>query len=361
MPKREKRLNDVGIYEKPKGSGKWRVRIHVGGLERMYQCDSKSQARALYGRLKADIRENIYFPEKYRAKQQLTVKQWISRCLDGSTNLDSQHEKQRTDYWADLWGGRALSTITSEDLRQHQAKMVDSGDFQPATVNRYYSALRRVLTLAVQDGKLDRHPMKGVRFLPEPTKDRFFTDEELERIKGLMEPEDWRLVHFAVETCLRRSEQFGLRWADINFDAKTITIPLPKGKKTRRIPLSEEALTILRSLDMLTPFVFPDPTNPLKSRQADLVGDHFKRILRKAGITDASWHTLRHTGASRRLLAGVDVVTVSKILGHSTITTTMRYLHLVQSHLHEAINKGSMQAGTKTGTKTGTGDVLRAV
>jgi integrase len=284
--------------------------------------------------------------------------------LDGSTNRDGKHEKQRAEYWSDLWGSRPLSGITSEDLRQQQAKMVSSGDFQPATINRYFSALRRVLTLAVQDGKLDRHPMKGVKFLPEPQKDRFFSDDELVRIRALMEPKDWDLVHFAIETCLRRSEQFGLRWQDVNFEAKTITIPLPKGKRTRRVPLSEEALGVLRSLDLLTPFVFPDPFDPLKPRQGDLVADHFKRILRKTGITDASWHTLRHTGASRRLLAGVDIVACSKILGHSTIQTTMRYLHLVQSHLHEAINKGSLGTGKSengTGTKTGTKEIQSGV
>lgn len=53
-------------------------------------------------------------------------------------------------------------------------------------------------------------------------------------------------------------------------------------------------------------------------------------------------HAYQHTGASR--------ITVSKVLGHSTIQTTMRYLQLVQGHLHEAINKGSIGAGTENGT-----------
>jgi integrase len=355
---------DRGIVEKPKGSGKWWVRLYVNGREQRHRCDNKTQAKNLYDRLKVEQREGRLFPERYRARHQLTVKQWIDRCLDGSTNRDSKHEKQRAKYWADLWGSRPLSGITSEDLRHQQAKMVNSGDFQPATINRYFSALRRVLTLAVQDGRLNRNPMKGVKFLPEPQKDRFFSDDELLRIRALMTPKDWALVHFSVETCLRRSEQFGLRWQDVNFEAKAVTIPLPKGKRTRRVPLSDEALTILRSLDLLTPFVFSDPMEPLKPRQGDLVADHFKRILRKTGINDASWHTLRHTGASRRLLAGVDIVTVSKILGHSTIQTTMRYLHLVRSHLHEAINKGSIAAEETrngTGSKTGTKEVPSAM
>ncbi|MEE8125665.1 MAG: hypothetical protein V3T42_07635, partial [Nitrospirales bacterium] len=64
---------------------------------------------------------------------------------------------------------------------------------------------------------------------------------------------------------------------------------------------------------------------------------------------------------TRRLLAGVDLVTVSKILGHRSIQTTMRYLHLVQDHMASAINRGSLVLGEtegsfqgKVGTKTGT-------
>jgi hypothetical protein len=51
--------------------------------------------------------------------------------------------------------------------------------------------------------------MKGVKFLPEPQKDRFFTDDELLRIRALMTPKHWALVHFSVETCLRRSSNPG--------------------------------------------------------------------------------------------------------------------------------------------------------
>ena len=81
----------------------------------------------------------------------------------------------------------------------------------------------------------------------------------------------------------------------------------------------------------------------MQPKKASLAGDRFKRVLQKAGITGASWHTLRHTGASKLLHNGVDIVTVSKILGHSTIQTTMRYLHLVKSQMHHAVNKVSLK------------------
>ena len=65
------------------------------------------------------------------------------------------------------------------------------------------------------------------------------------------------------------------------------------------------------------------------------------------------WHVLRHTRASRLLRQGVDIVSVSKILGHSTITTTMRYLHHAKTALHKAVNTVSViRFGTTTGTTT---------
>ena len=77
----------------------------------------------------------------------------------------------------------------------------------------------------------------------------------------------------------------------------------------------------------------------------------FEPALRKAGITGVCWHTLRHTAASRRIMAGVDLVSVKEILGHRSIQTTMRYSHLDPRHLQDAVNRGSF-AGTVTKTVT---------
>jgi site-specific recombinase XerD len=134
---------------------------------------------------------------KYRAQQPLTVKDWVSRCLSGSSSRDKLHEKQRMEYWSTFWGSRALASVTAEDIRQHRAVMMASGDYSPATVNRYCSALRRMFTLACQENKIDRHPMKGLKFLPEPMKDRFFTDEELRHLQQLLPAQEWRTVAYA--------------------------------------------------------------------------------------------------------------------------------------------------------------------
>ena len=83
----------------------------------------------------------------------------------------------------------------------------------------------------------------------------------------------------------------------------------------------------------------------------------YKRVyltaLEKAGIKDIVWHTLRHTCASRLVMAGVDIRTVQEIMGHKTLAMTMRYSHLSGDHLTRAVNrisKGGISEGTDTKT-----------
>lgn len=97
-------------------------------------------------------------------------------------------------------------------------------------------------------------------------------------------------------------------------------------------------MQLLREQFSASPWVFPDATDLLKPQPPYPVNDRFTDRLIQAGITGASWHTLRHTFASRPLRQGADIVTVSKLLGHSTLQTTMRCVHLVRSPLHEAVN-----------------------
>ncbi|GJL67707.1 MAG: integrase [Nitrospirales bacterium] len=362
---------DRGILEKPIGSGKWWVRLFVNGRERRYRCDSKSQAKTLYGRLKAELREGTYFPEQFIQTKEVTLRTWIDRYLEGSTNLSIQNERHYGRFWKLILGKRMLSQVTTEDCRRIQAKLNarrskvklrgketrKTGRLSPATINRRFAFLRHVLMVAVKDGLLTRNPVTALKFFPEPKRTRYYTDIELTRLQALMEKEHWALVAFAIETGLRRADQFSLKWSQVTLETSTLVIPLPKGGKTLHIPLSEGAKGLLRSLDsfLTSPYVFPSPDNPLKPRSPIcFVAKVFKPALKKAGISDGRWHDLRHTAASRRVMAGVDLYAVKEILGHRDISTTLRYAHLSPGFLQDAVNRGSLFG---TGTKTGTSEL----
>ena len=308
---------DRGIVEKPAGSGKWWVRLTINGREKWFRATNKSQAKALYGRLKAEAREGTYFPEKYKQTKQVTLRAWIARHLEGCSNRSVANSRRYGRFWSLLLGNRTLRDISTEDLRRIQAQLKARYDLDkakgtrrkaPPTINRYFSYLRHVLTLAVNDGKIDRNPISGVKFFPEAIKTRFLTDDEIYRLRHLMEPRVWEMVAFAIETGLRRSEQFNLRWSQIDMENRVLSLPMPKGSKSRYVPLTDGVCGLLSRWDSFTksPFVFPgkDPLKPLDARS--FVRWYFDPALRRAGIVGASWHSLRHTAATRRGIIGCE-------------------------------------------------------
>src|SRR5262249_17182162 len=138
---------DRGICQR-KGREGWWVRLHSNGRERWFRCDTKSQAKALYGRLKADIREGKFFPEKFAPSKDITLRAWINRYLEGSTNRGVENERRYGRRWSLLLGKRLLTHISVDDLRRIQAKMrgkvktrnkKSQRMWADATINRHFA------------------------------------------------------------------------------------------------------------------------------------------------------------------------------------------------------------------------------
>jgi site-specific recombinase XerD len=134
----------------------------------------------------------------------------------------------------------------------------------------------------------------------------------------------------------REEEIFNLDWEDFDFKHNTVNIVNKEGFKTksrknRVIPLHRRLKLILQPIRKKKGLCF-DSTNRRRL---------FDRILKKAHLKEPGvrWHTLRRTFATQALMAGVDIFTVSKWLGHADIKTTMKYLHLNMDHSKKQINK----------------------
>ncbi|MBX3339721.1 MAG: site-specific integrase [Nitrospira sp.] len=166
---------------------------------------------------------------------------------------------------------------------------------------------------------------------------------------------------------LRLTEQFHSRWDCLNTEQGILTIPLSKSGKTRHVILTDAALEIVKGLSswMHSPFLFPSPLTSAQPMQGrNFVVKIYEPGLKRAKIEGVTWHTLRHTFASRAVMAGVDIRTVQELMGHSTITMTMRYAHLSPAHLRTAVNRASLGAiaaksASGTGSKTGSSDNQR--
>ena len=123
----------------------------------------------------------------------------------------------------------------------------------------------------------------------------------------------------------------------------TANLVLTKNGKSRFLHLNSRALAALRMLHdrgLGTGRIFPI----MKPRW-------FADAVREAGIKDFTWHCLRHTFASRLVMAGVDIRTVQELMGHKSITMTMRYAHLSPEHSAAALEKLCAPSATTTATE----------
>lgn len=138
---------------------------------------------------------------------------------------------------------------------------------------------------------------------------------------------------------LRLSEVVALRWADIDSGRMTLRVVQGKGARDRYTVLSAGLLEELRAhwkrCRPCAPLLFPgrDPERPIDHHTAQRM---YGRAKLGAGITKRGGiHALRHAFATHLLEAGVDLHTIQQFLGHGSLSTTQRYLHLTQAHLKE--------------------------
>ncbi|WP_426124990.1 tyrosine-type recombinase/integrase [Pseudomonas sp. PSPC2-3] len=259
--------------------------------------------------------------------------------------------------------GLPLASIDTRRVEQIRTAWLRAGR-SPATANRNVTRLRGVLSRAVEWGVLQDNPLKvrklkvddrsRVRYLS--TEEETALREALEarsgemraardsanrwRIERQKEPlADLRAVRFAdhleplvmlsINTGVRRGEAFNLTWADVDLKNKLITVEgdTSKSGQTRHIPLNREALETLtrwKEQGGGKGFVFPSQGGG----RLDNVKKSWSGLLTLAKVERFRWHDLRHTFASKLVMAGVPLNTVRDLLGHADIKMTLRYAHL---------------------------------
>lgn len=161
------------------------------------------------------------------------------------------------------------------------------------------------------------------------------------KIKGGRSVYPYYALLMLIYTGQRREEILQLKWENIDYKQKILTIIKHKtdkkiGKKV--IPINEEVLAILKKIPKKegNPYIFCGENLNSFTKQ---INDVWLLIRIKLNIEDVRIHDLRHSFASFAINNGIDLYTISKLLGHSNINTTQRYAHLMNDTLKEASNK----------------------
>ena len=209
-----------------------------------------------------------------------------------------------------------------------------------------------MLNRAVTWKKLAEHPGKEVKALKGVQgRTRFLSEEEEAAILAACSPALRRVVEAGLLTGFRRQELTSLRPEDVDLARGTVTVAAcyAKNGESRTNPMGERLKAILRealSVRGDTPTVLV--TRYRKPWTTEGLTNQFQRASRRAGLERLGPHVMRHTYASRLVMAGVDLRTVQELLGHKDIKQTMRYAHLSPSHKRVEVEALESQFSVKS-------------
>ena len=248
------------------------------------------------------------------------------------------------NYLKEDFGDKAPSEVVPEDIERFRYKLQNQ-QLKPATVRHVLELLRRLANYAFKKKFCQGLSFKIQMPTVENQKTENLTQEQLETLLRVLDDEPDKqvsnMVRLALYTGLRRGEMFSLKWNDIDFYGKTITIRSKKKEKCTVIPMNEMAEKVLAEhahAEAKSEFVFPGRGGKKRTEcKRPLL-----RIKKNAGLPDdfRLLQGLRHVYASMLASSGeVDMETLQTLLTHKSPLMTQRYAHLREDALKDSDEK----------------------
>lgn len=304
--------------------GRWCTN-RIGG--RTYTFDTEEQARAYEVEAKRRISEGRSLPEPSittsRSELGAVIENWdrYHRANPRTKVGYRSHLNHVIQYWTPA---TPIHGIDARQLREYFLQL-EQGGMAPASINLRRTILRMLFQFAKDEGLIDEVPRVPKRLKVQQTRLRFLTEDEERRLIRAMPREHWKnLTRFILYTGLRVSEALSVRPMDRTNEGMQIK---GKGGKVRTVPLSDTALSALPSGVYYEQRYFPHAYATYQKI--------FKTAAEAARLTDVTIHTLRHTCFSRLAMKNISATKIQALAGHSSITTTQRYMHLAPDYLDE--------------------------
>ncbi len=375
----QKRKNDDGTTS-------YRVMVRLKGHPTASATfDRLTDAREWGSKTERDMKAGRYFS----AAKLKTLGELFDRyAVAASPRLKSWNEvKRQLDWWRAKAGAEMLDAITPARIAEWRDELLATpkqrggGQRSGADVNRTIAALSSAMTHAVKElGWIERNPCERVTKQKEAGgRVRFLTDDELPRllvaVRASPHPDLLPAVLLALTTGARKGEILGLRWSQIDFKRRAITLHQGETKNNagRALPLSGEIVELLKARNKIRQIDDDRVFSSLSNDEA--LREPWKAALVQAGIdvrqatrkgrrkvaandeappvmtSDFRWHDLRHTAASYLTMAGVSAIEVARVLGHKTLAMSLRYSHLAPDRVTELGDKLAARMGVAGGAK----------
>ncbi|WP_353062280.1 tyrosine-type recombinase/integrase [Tunturibacter psychrotolerans] len=359
-----------GIFERPDGSGIWWINYYIEGKRFREKVGRRSDAVTLYQRRKTDARMGVKMPE-VRARRAVLFEEIAADALVYSQEHKASYPGDRSTVGKLLptFGKIPLDNITPQTIKAYLDKRTD---LTKTTINRYRGTISMIFEEAIRNEKATANPARLVRLHREDnSRVRFVTFAEEATIRAIIrercpthEPE----MTLALETGMRRGEQYSLEWDRVDVERRQLLLLKTKNGTARVVILTTVAVAALEELrerrnqlkikkEMERALVLTTGSSmaledqqsqtvcltrygePMASPRAwfELVME--EAIKRNSALKDVTWHIFRHTYISRLVMAGVDLRTVQELAGHKDIKMTVRYAHLAPAHKLAAVDR----------------------
>ena len=313
-------------------------------------------------KLKKAIEENVGID--YGRAKTYTVGSWLEVWMENYAKIKLRPSTFKTsqgflkNHINPQIGGIPLADLTSLDLQRFYKHLLDGGrvdrieakkkpkGLAPKTVRNIHQMIGSAYNLAMEQKLVTRNPTQGCALPKVEHKEmKTLTADQLSAF--FQEARDsgvYELYYLDLATGLRRGELLGLKWTDVDLNrgvlkiqraisrqnGKVVEAPLKTKNAYRTLPLSADAISVLKMQKCRvgnSEWVFPSPTGGPMS--PDSVLHMLQRVLKRAGLPRIRFHDLRHTFATMALQNGVDVKTVSSMLGHYSAGFTLdTYAHV---------------------------------
>lgn len=326
-------------------NGKWYCKFTIRGVTKHLLCTGATNEK------EAKEIENAF---KFRLQQQMNgvipkeqKNVYFKRLKELYTkHAQTNHKRFRNQYYyLERLGNyfdncKPVNNIKPKDIQKYIDYLRCDRKLKNSSINRYLEILSKMFNLAIDNGELTENPLQKVPKLHEDNHIiRYLTSNEEQRLFAsidIIAPYLRPIVTTALQTGMRRGEIFGMKWNYIDFNNHIIYVLDTKSGKSREIPMSEVLYNLLQSYPKVSEYVF---VNPKTHKPYTDIKKSFNKVKELAQVYNFRFHDLRHTFATRLVMAGVDFLTIMEILGHTSLQTTMRYAHVIPGRKMEAITK----------------------
>ena len=382
----------------------WVYQYKVDGKRKTKRFQRKADAKAFMEAMTAlSAPAEVYAPtqgaiRQPRAAEVLTLGEWMDRWLENyarpTVKLSTycSYEMYIRVHIKPQIGSLYMNTLRVDDLqgffneRGKKGNIKTDRGLSPKTLTNLRNMMHLAFSQAVKNKVMAENLVESVR-LPKGDKREMRVLDREEQTRLIMaarrapEPAAFGII-FTLFTGLRMGELCGLRWENVNMDQRSFQVC----ETRNRLPNFDDSIETTTSVKTVattktdnsrrTVYIMSELFQDLKRHKAiqDSVAfqypgynrdgyvfcqengqpyeprtyqDLFKRCVRQAGIQDANFHALRHTFATRSLEQGMDVVTLSRLLGHASPSITMdKYGHALDDHKRSSLEKlGNLYGG----------------